>query len=66
MEPRTDTELSKVDLERILNLSEFEAPAIQSAIEIQAADLGFAVEQRTVEVRGVCRGCRPAESIGSS
>jgi Fur family transcriptional regulator, zinc uptake regulator len=48
------------------HVSEFEAPAIQSAIEIQAADLGFAVEQRTVEVRGVCRGCRPAASLESS
>ena len=41
-------------------VSEFEAPAIQSAIAMQAADLGFAVGQQTVEVHGVCRGCRPA------
>jgi Fur family zinc uptake transcriptional regulator len=46
-------------------VSEFEASAIQNAIAMQAADLGFAVEQRTVEVRGVCRGCRPSGSIGS-
>src|SRR5918995_1585779 len=48
------------------HVSEFEALAIQSAIEVQAAHLGFAVEQRTVEVHGVCRGCRPAIPIGSS
>jgi Fur family zinc uptake transcriptional regulator len=48
------------------NVSEFEARAIQTAIEVQAAGSDFAVEQRTVEVRGVCRGCRPAASIGSS
>ena len=42
------------------HVSEFEAPAIQDAIEVQAADSEFAVERRTVEVRGVCRGCRPA------
>ena len=48
------------------NVSEFEAPAIQTAIEVQAADCGFAVAQRTVEVRGVCRGCRPPVSIGAS
>ena len=46
-------------------VSEFEAPAIQDAIEMQAAGLGFAVEQRTVEVRGVCRGCRPPVPIGA-
>jgi Fur family transcriptional regulator, zinc uptake regulator len=48
------------------HVSEFEARAIQTAIEVQAAGSDFAVEQRTVEVRGVCRGCRPAASIGSS
>jgi Fur family zinc uptake transcriptional regulator len=47
-------------------VSEFEAPAIQDAIELQAADLGFAVGQQTVEVRGVCRGCRPVVPIGPS
>jgi Fur family zinc uptake transcriptional regulator len=47
-------------------VSEFAAPAIQDAIEIQAAGLGFAVGQRTVEVRGVCRDCQPAMPSGSS
>jgi Fur family transcriptional regulator, zinc uptake regulator len=47
-------------------VSEFEAPAIQSAIETQAADLGFAVGQQMVEVHGVCRGCQPAMPSGSS
>ena len=47
-------------------VSEFEAPAIQNAIELQAAGLGFAVGQQTVEVRGVCRGCQPALPIGPS
>jgi Fur family transcriptional regulator, zinc uptake regulator len=48
------------------HVREFEAPAIQSAIEAQAADCDFAVAQRTVEVRGVCRGCRPASALGST
>ena len=48
------------------NVSEFEAPAIQNAIEVQAAAAAFAVEQRTVEVRGVCRGCRLAMPVGPS
>jgi Fur family zinc uptake transcriptional regulator len=48
------------------HVSEFAAPAIQNAIDLQAADLGFAVNQQTVEVRGVCRGCRPAVPTGSS
>lgn len=39
-------------------VSEFAAPAIEDAIAGEAADLDFAVAQRTVEVRGVCRGCR--------
>jgi Fur family transcriptional regulator, zinc uptake regulator len=49
------------------HVREFEAPAIQNAIQVLAADSDFAVEQRTVEVRGVCRGCRLATiPIGSS
>jgi Fur family transcriptional regulator, zinc uptake regulator len=47
-------------------VSEFEAPAIQSAIETQAADLGFAVGQQMVEVHGVCRGCQPVMPSCSS
>jgi Fur family zinc uptake transcriptional regulator len=47
-------------------VSEFDAPAIQSAIATQAADLGFAVGQQMVEVHGVCRGCQPALSSCSS
>ena len=39
-------------------VSEFEASAIQRAIAVQAADLGFVVGQQTVEIRGVCRSCR--------
>jgi Fur family zinc uptake transcriptional regulator len=42
------------------NVSEFEASAIHRAIAVQAADLGFAVGQQTVEIRGVCRSCRAA------
>jgi Fur family zinc uptake transcriptional regulator len=41
-------------------VSEFEAAAIEAAIAGQAADLGFAIGQRTVEVRGICRSCRGA------
>jgi Fur family zinc uptake transcriptional regulator len=48
------------------HVSEFEAPTVQNAIEMQAAAAGFAVEQRTVEVHGVCRGCRLTMPIGSS
>lgn len=48
------------------DVSEFEAPAIRSAIAGQAADLGFAVRRQTVEVRGVCRRCRRATSAGST
>jgi Fur family transcriptional regulator, zinc uptake regulator len=48
------------------NVSEFEAPAVQRAIEMQAAAAGFAVAQRTVEVHGVCRRCRLTMPIGSS
>ena len=47
-------------------VSEFDAPAIQSAIAMQAADVGFAVGQQMVEVHGVCRGCQPAMPSGSS
>ena len=47
-------------------VSEFDAPAIQSAIAMQAADVGFAVGQQMVEVHGVCRGCQPAMPSCSS
>jgi Fur family zinc uptake transcriptional regulator len=40
------------------NVSEFEASAIQCAIALQAANLGFAVGQQTVEIRGICCSCR--------
>jgi Fur family transcriptional regulator, zinc uptake regulator len=43
-------------------VSEFEAPAIEAAIAGQAADLGFMIGQRTVEVRGTCRSCRGSAS----
>ena len=39
-------------------VNEFAAPAIEAAIAGEAADQGFAIEQRTLEVRGVCRSCR--------
>jgi len=42
---------------------EFAAPAIEAAIAARAAETGFAVEQRTVEVRGRCRGCCRAAGI---
>ena len=38
---------------------EFAAPAIQGAIAREAASLGFTVGQQTIEVHGVCQGCRP-------
>jgi Fur family zinc uptake transcriptional regulator len=41
-------------------VNEFAAPAIEAAIASEAADQGFAIEQRTLEVRGVCRSCRTA------
>ena len=41
-------------------VSEFEAPAIRGAIAEEAAELGFAVQQQTVEARGTCRACRAA------
>ncbi|MGH6900207.1 MAG: transcriptional repressor [Geminicoccaceae bacterium] len=44
-------------------VSEFAAPAIEAAIAGQAADLGFAVGQQTVEVRGVCRSCRGTAAV---
>ena len=47
-------------------VSEFVAPAIHRAIAGQAADLGFAVGQQTIEVRGICRSCRGAAAIGDA
>jgi Fur family zinc uptake transcriptional regulator len=47
-------------------VSEFVAPVIHRAIAGQAADLGFAVGQQTIEVRGVCRCCRGAAAIGDA
>ena len=41
-------------------VSEFAAPAIETAIAGHAAGLGFMIGQQTVEVRGVCRDCRAA------
>ena len=38
---------------------EFTAPAVQGAIAREAASLGFAVGQQTIEVHGVCESCRP-------
>lgn len=45
-------------------VSEFAAPAIQTAIAGQAADLDFAVGQQTIEVRGICRSCRGTAALG--
>jgi Fur family zinc uptake transcriptional regulator len=45
-------------------VSEFAAPAVQSAIAREAADLGFAVGQKTIEVRGVCQSCRDPAALG--
>jgi Fur family zinc uptake transcriptional regulator len=47
-------------------VSEFAAPAIHRAIAGQAADLGFAVRQQTIEVRGICQRCRGAAAIGDA
>ena len=40
---------------------ELEQPAISEAIVAGAAGVGFAVESQTVEVVGLCAGCREAE-----
>lgn len=47
-------------------VSEFAAPAIETVIAGQAADLGFAVGQHTIEVRGICRSCRGSVAIGDA
>lgn len=39
---------------------ELEQPAISQAIVAGAGDVGFAVESQTVEVVGLCAGCREA------
>ena len=38
--------------------AELDEPAIAAAVLRRADELGFAVEQQTVEVRGLCPGCR--------
>jgi Fur family zinc uptake transcriptional regulator len=44
-------------------VSEFAAPAVHSAIAREAAGLGFVVGQQTIEVHGVCRGCRSPAAV---
>lgn len=39
-------------------VSEFQAPEVRAAISDQAADLGFAIAQQTIEARGTCQSCR--------
>jgi len=46
------------------HVSELEAPAIETAISGEAAGVGFAVRQQTVEVRGICRHCRGPAAPG--
>ena len=41
---------------------EMVAPAVDRAIADRAAEAGFEVAQRTVEVHGTCRTCREAEA----
>ena len=38
--------------------AELDEPAIAAAVLRRADELGFALEQQTVEVRGLCPGCR--------
>ena len=40
--------------------AEMHDPRVNRAIDRGAAELGFAVEHQTVEVRGLCPGCRGA------
>jgi Fur family transcriptional regulator, zinc uptake regulator len=47
-------------------VSEFEAPAIQTAIAEQAARRRFAVAEQTVEVRGTCQLCRSGPAAPAS
>jgi Fur family transcriptional regulator, zinc uptake regulator len=42
--------------------AELDDPAIADAVLRRADELGFAVEQQTIEVRGVCPRCRRAEA----
>ena len=42
--------------------AEMHDPRVIRAINRGAAELGFAVERRTVEVRGLCPGCRGAQT----
>ena len=44
--------------------AELEDPRIDRAISRSAAEIGFAVEQKTVELRGLCPGCRKPEADG--
>lgn len=44
--------------DRCGTVDEFSAPAVSAAIADRAADLGFAVGQETIEVRGTCQVCR--------
>jgi Fur family zinc uptake transcriptional regulator len=44
-------------------VSEFEAPAIQAAIDQQATAQHFVVARQTVEVRGLCQPCRAAAAV---
>ena len=41
--------------------AELDDPRIERAIARRAAELGFAVETRTVELSGLCPGCRPED-----
>jgi Fur family transcriptional regulator, zinc uptake regulator len=39
--------------------AELDDPAIADAVLRRASELGFAVEQQTIELRGLCPRCRP-------
>lgn len=41
--------------------AELDVRAIDRAVDREAGRLGFAIEQRTVELLGLCRACREAE-----
>ena len=42
------------------HVAEFDSAALRAAIAEEAEELGFAVRDETVEVRGVCQRCQTA------
>ena len=44
-------------------LTNTESQRLQYAMTRRAGELGFAVEQQTIELRGLCPRCRPASEV---